>query len=322
MKNNKRKNKGITLVALVVTIIILLILAGISISALTHTGLFGKAKLAKDKYSNSEKLENTTLQEYEEKVYSYIEGSSREDGDYVSKDIEDFSPTVKEENGSYIYATVENIKVNNGNKIGAYIWILNGKVVGGSTENKFIYDNLEYNSKYNIQVMAVDENGKLKNSKEVQSNTIDKIYLYLNGKIFEGITGGMSHVNRTNPSYDGCKVTFNSDNIYIDAYSNGGGGGVTTNKAINLTNFKTIKSRGEMTEYSYSSSGGRILATTTTNLWGENWYPSSSTKYSYSETKKGETILENDISSLTGEYYIMNGFNQSRGYVYEIWLEK
>lgn len=322
MKNNKRKNKGITLVALVVTIIILLILAGISISALTHTGLFGKAKLAKDKYSNSEKLENTTLQEYEEKVSSYIEGSSREDGDYVSKDIEDFSPTVKEENGSYIYATAENIKVNNENKIGAYIWILNGKVVGGSTENKFIYDNLEYNSKYNIQVMAVDENGKFKNSKEVQGNTIDKTYLYSNGKVFESITGGISHINRTNPSYIGCNVTFNSDNIYIDAYSNGGGGGVTTNKAIDLTNFKTIKSRGEMTENAYSSSLGRILATTTTNLWGENWYPSSSIKYSYSETKKGETILENDISSLTGEYYIMNGFNQSRGYVYEIWLEK
>ena len=320
MKNNKRKNKGITLVALVVTIIILLILAGISISALTHTGLFGKAKLAKDKYSNSEKLENTTLQEYEEKVSSYIEGSSREDGDYVSKDIEDFSPTVKEENGSYIYATVENIKVNNGNKIGAYIWILNGKVVGGSTENKFIYDNLEYNSKYNIQVMAVDENGKLKNSKEVQSNTIDKIYLYLNGKVFECITGGMSHINRT--QYDGCKVTFNSDNIYIDAYSNGGGGGVITNKAIDLTNFKTIKSKGKMTEYAYDDSHGRILATTTTNVWGASWYPSSSKKYNSSEKKKDEMVLENDISTLTGEYYIMNGFNQSRGYVYEIWLEK
>ena len=34
-----KKNKGITLVALVITIIILLILAGISISALTNTGI-------------------------------------------------------------------------------------------------------------------------------------------------------------------------------------------------------------------------------------------------------------------------------------------
>ena len=44
-----RKNKGITLIALVITIIILLILSGISISALTNQGLFKNAKLAKEK---------------------------------------------------------------------------------------------------------------------------------------------------------------------------------------------------------------------------------------------------------------------------------
>lgn len=43
-----RKNmKGITLVALVITIVILLILAGISIQAITNTGLFNKANEAK-----------------------------------------------------------------------------------------------------------------------------------------------------------------------------------------------------------------------------------------------------------------------------------
>ena len=40
----QRENKGITLIALVITIIILLILAGISISSLTNNGLFGKAQ--------------------------------------------------------------------------------------------------------------------------------------------------------------------------------------------------------------------------------------------------------------------------------------
>ena len=39
--------KGITLVALVITIVILLILAGISIQAITNTGLFENAKEAK-----------------------------------------------------------------------------------------------------------------------------------------------------------------------------------------------------------------------------------------------------------------------------------
>ena len=45
----KNGQKGITLVALVITIIILLILAGISIASLTQTGLFGKAQDAKER---------------------------------------------------------------------------------------------------------------------------------------------------------------------------------------------------------------------------------------------------------------------------------
>ena len=48
-KERKQQNKGITLIALIITIIILLILAGISISALTNQGLFGKAKDAEDR---------------------------------------------------------------------------------------------------------------------------------------------------------------------------------------------------------------------------------------------------------------------------------
>ena len=51
----KKKSNGITLVALVITIILLLILAGISISALTNTGIFQKAKDAKQASENAEK---------------------------------------------------------------------------------------------------------------------------------------------------------------------------------------------------------------------------------------------------------------------------
>ena len=46
---NKNKDRGITLVALVITIIILLILATISIQSLTNTGLFKNAEKAKKK---------------------------------------------------------------------------------------------------------------------------------------------------------------------------------------------------------------------------------------------------------------------------------
>ena len=66
-----RENKGITLVALVVTIVILLILAGISILALTNTGIFQKAKDAKKASENAELEQNTRLDEYESELDKY-----------------------------------------------------------------------------------------------------------------------------------------------------------------------------------------------------------------------------------------------------------
>lgn len=62
---NKNGQKGITLVALVITIIILLILAGVTIASLTGTGLFGKAKEAGGKSKNAANEENVTLRDYE-----------------------------------------------------------------------------------------------------------------------------------------------------------------------------------------------------------------------------------------------------------------
>ena len=67
-----RKNKGITLVALVITIVILLILAGISISTLTNTGIFQKAKDAKKASENAEVEQNKILDEYESELEKYM----------------------------------------------------------------------------------------------------------------------------------------------------------------------------------------------------------------------------------------------------------
>lgn len=55
MKEILNKRKGITLVALVITIIILLILAGISILALTNQGLFKNAQKAKKQQKKRKK---------------------------------------------------------------------------------------------------------------------------------------------------------------------------------------------------------------------------------------------------------------------------
>ena len=60
-----RNNKGITMIALIITIIVLLILAGISIAMLTgNNGLLEKAKTAKEETKNAEEQENLILSDY------------------------------------------------------------------------------------------------------------------------------------------------------------------------------------------------------------------------------------------------------------------
>ena len=95
----KNKNKGITLVALVITIIILLILAGISISALTNTGIFGKAKDAKNASENAEKEQKQTLSEYEKELNKYT--AQELTNDKVNKVLSETENTIlKDVNGN------------------------------------------------------------------------------------------------------------------------------------------------------------------------------------------------------------------------------
>ena len=79
MKKQRKNEIGITLVALVITIIILLILAGIAILILNHTGLLKNVKQAKDTTENAQKEENETLSKYNNKIYEIVNGATRDD---------------------------------------------------------------------------------------------------------------------------------------------------------------------------------------------------------------------------------------------------
>ena len=68
LSKKTKKNNGITLVALVITIIILLILATISIQSLTNTGLFKNAEKAREITEEKTAEEKTILDSYEEEM--------------------------------------------------------------------------------------------------------------------------------------------------------------------------------------------------------------------------------------------------------------
>ena len=75
MKKTK-ENKGITLIALVITIIVLLILAGVSIAMLTrNNGIIIQAKLAKENTATAEEQEEKELQE----LNGYINEKTKKD---------------------------------------------------------------------------------------------------------------------------------------------------------------------------------------------------------------------------------------------------
>ena len=66
-KVNRKKNKGITLIALVITIIVLLILAGISIAMLTgDNGILAQAAKSKEETENAKSKEQSILDSYED----------------------------------------------------------------------------------------------------------------------------------------------------------------------------------------------------------------------------------------------------------------
>ena len=85
MKKHLGKEQGITLIALVITIIILLILAGISISALTNQGLFKNAKIVQNATEKAEAEQGKTLNEYEDEINKYLETNKKVEGKIVDR---------------------------------------------------------------------------------------------------------------------------------------------------------------------------------------------------------------------------------------------
>ena len=127
MKYKLKKKNGITLVALVVTIVILLILAGISISAVTQTGLFGKAKQATEKYKEAEEKERIQTELYSMQIEMNTNNDSKTK---IGKKLYDKNI----ENGS----KWDIIVINDSKKIYGTGWrfIEKGSKIGDATANK------------------------------------------------------------------------------------------------------------------------------------------------------------------------------------------
>ena len=81
LRKIKKQVKGITLIALVVTIIVLLILAGIALSlTIGQNGIFSRAQTAANTWRNAETNEQLAMGELEDWMDDYLNGNGGNQG--------------------------------------------------------------------------------------------------------------------------------------------------------------------------------------------------------------------------------------------------
>lgn len=194
----KNKEKGITLIALVITIIILLILAGVGISALTKTGLFKKANQANQVQKESEMREELTLAIHNLQI--------EKEGNAILNDITQkwLESELKGYNQISVTETQENnkkikLKKNNITKeflIDANLIIIDGQEDNNLPEMKYIKDDLllHYDAKNNV---GTGYNAETQEWKNLASDSNSGI---LNG----------------NPTWNGDSLYFDGTDDYID----------------------------------------------------------------------------------------------------------
>ncbi len=181
---NKKANKGITLIALVITIIVLLILAGVTISTLTgENGILTQANKSKEKTNEGEDIENIKLAINESKILQSEQEDKTEEallketiGKNTNKDV---GISKKDENGSYT-VTIGNKEylVQGGNVTSKEDGITDKQNVLVASTDNIIFTNtiteqdvkVDYPNYNNYQIIGISasEAGEYKTSGEIE----------------------------------------------------------------------------------------------------------------------------------------------------------
>lgn len=88
MKNTRTNQKGITLIALIITIIILIILAGVAINlSIGENGIINRAKQAKESYINAQEDEQIKISHVANKLDDLVDGPSNGENNEIEETI-------------------------------------------------------------------------------------------------------------------------------------------------------------------------------------------------------------------------------------------
>ncbi len=216
----KEQNKGITLIALVITIIILLILAGISIASLTGSGLFEKAGEAKNKSVEAQERENTTLKEYEDTINGFL-GNNLSGGSNLGEEIKNVDTSITDPVSAMPDGTKEVVEgdANKGivikdSKDNEWTWVEVPKTIFTATESKQ-YDTIKADL---INYVTTPTNYK-------KSGYEDEWYALDGSTLVKASTENLTETQKQ--LNNGCGLTYyeykeNYEKMLSSVFSNGG----------------------------------------------------------------------------------------------------
>ena len=389
------KEKGITLIALVITIIVLLILAGVSIKILFgDNGLLQKAEKAKNENEKSTatetmnlKITNIQIQSYAENLklpsLQYLADKLCEDNDieYVaanskryasldkidttnissiytklkeypyefeinssfqlasidgaeiqsqtnsksiideSENILNFTPELSIKDAHFVKINV-NVETKNEKQIKGYIYIINNEIKA-MTESNEILVNLLFNEKYDVKVIAIDNELKGKISDIASIQTEKELCLFENGDCKIDTTGGYDAKFTIDSTYDIFTI---EESILLSVPMSNNKAAVSTKNKIDLTNVNNIV---------FEVSGSSGISTLTNTIYvGVSNSNNPSIDYVKSKNVSGKSQIEKqyitvDVSDLNGEFYIKvlthhgteeKNYN-THAYIYSIYLK-
>ena len=344
--NIKNKN-GITLIALIVTIILMLILAGVVISlTIGENGLINTAKYAVQKNSEvtaKEKLElalaDLQAHKYTNETYNeneYIDSYLKNEGMQVIEDIVTVDgwkfeidrsvPQIVESLGQeeiksitistpYVGTSSFTTKVQyvtNEEDVESYTYMLNEEEIATNANTEYtLEDTLEPETTYNVKVIAKYKNGLTVESNVVTIKTEKRTYLYNNGDECIDITGGWEEAIST---YSGRGA---KEDKYLYCYSP---------KHDSVYSLYFFKTKNKMSVEAYKKIGFKVNVTVHSNgtgghnalfgAWdGKSYYYYSATMISEPKgliKRISENFNQNvivNISNLEEATYITGGIS-------------
>ena len=225
MKTKIKQEKGITLIALVVTIVVLLILAGVSVNALFgNSGIIEKAKDAQNKMDQATQNDLDAINGLNNWIDGKINGSSGGNDNLPTSDL----PSVANETIPY-YPDTTFTKLEGTN-------LDNGLVIQDESGNEYVWievpKSLYAESSYNTKTTTADQ-------KPTKSTDYDKIEYclhkytdyYRNGTSFtdtyySDATTGLTSAQYTTLKQKMLKSVYENGGFWIGRYE----AGITTNR--------------------------------------------------------------------------------------------